>query len=334
MRHSILSAAAAAGLCAGASAANAVDIKFASPTPPKAHLNVQVFGPWTKEVTAASGGTLNVQLIAGPILASHRNIFDRVRKNVAQIGWGLQALVPGQFPASSVVLVPGNFNSSVHGSIALWRLYEKGMLGNEYDDVKPLAIFSFPPFAIHTNVPVRKVSDLAGMKIGVNGKIGSQVLSSLGAVPISLAPPEYYQSISRGLVSGAFIAWTGVPPYRLQEVTKFTLEGPLGGQAGMIVMNKDVYQKLPAAGKKAIDDHSGETLVRRFSEFWDRIQSGSRKKNGAGPKHVTVTPSGAELQQMAEKLKAVERAWIEATPNGAELMDALKAEVAKAQSGG
>ena len=55
-----------------------VEIKFASPTPPKAHLNVQVFGPWAKEVTAASGGTLKVELVAGPTLASHNNVYVSV----------------------------------------------------------------------------------------------------------------------------------------------------------------------------------------------------------------------------------------------------------------
>ena len=334
MKSKILSTTALAVLAAGMSSAGATEIKFASPTPPKAHLNVQVFDPWTKEVTEASGGAISVKLVAGPILASHRNVFDRVRKNVAQIGWGLQALVPGQFSASSVVQVPGNFDTSVEGSLALWRIYEKGLLGSEYEDVKPLALFSFPPYAIHANEPIKTVADLAGKKIAVNGKIGGEVISALGAVPISLAPPEYYQSISRGLVSGAFISWTGVPPYRLQEVTKHTIEGPLGGNAGMIVMNKAVYEKLPAAGRKAIDERAGEVLVRRFSEFWDRIQAGSRKANGGRPGHEVATPSGAERDKMIEILKAVERSWVQETPGGEKVMEALKVEIAKVRAGG
>lgn len=323
----------AALLISGTVGAAPIEIKFASPTPPKAHLNVQIFAPWSKEVTAASGGTLKVTLVAGPTLASHRNVYDRVRQGVAAIGWGLQALVPGQFPRSSVVQIPGIGDDSSKVSLAFWRMYKKGILGKEYDDVKVLAIWSFPPYAIHTKTPLKSIADLKGMKIGVNGKTGSDVVKALGGTAISLAPPQYYQSISRGLVSGAFISWTGVPPYRLNEVTRFTVEGPLGGNAGMIVMNKDAYNKLPPKAKKAIDDASGEKLVRRFSAFWDRIQAGSRKRLGTGPKHTIVPVSAADRTKMLNNLTIVETQWAKRIPGGAKVVDALKAELASVKSG-
>lgn len=331
MKLVISVAGAAVALAASQAYAAPIEIKFASPTPPKAHLNVQVFTPWSKEVTEASGGTLKVELVAGPILASHRNVFDRVRKNVAGIGWGLQALVPGQFDRSSIVEVPGLFETSVNSSIALWRLHEKGMLGDEYADVKPLAIFSFPSSSVHSKSEIRTLDDLKGRKVAVAGKIRGEVAAALGAVPISLAPPEYYQSTSRGLVDGFLIPWTGIAPYRLHEVSKFSIDGPLGGAAGMIIMNKQAYAKLPAKAKQAIDSHSGETLVVRFSKFWDRIQSGARKKFGGG-KHTTTVPAGDERARMIKALSVVEEAWAKRTPDGPKLLAAFKAEIEKAQS--
>ena len=324
----------ATALAAASALSAPMAIKFASPSPPTAHLNVQIFAPWTEEVTAASDGALEIQLVAGHILASHRNVFDRVRKNVAAIGWGLQALVPGQFPASSVAEVPGLFETSVESSLALWRLLEQGTLGNEYGDVKPLAIFSFPASSIHAKEPLRTLDDLTGRKFAVSGKVPGEVIVALGGVPISLAPPEFYQSISRGLVNGVLMPWTGVAPYRMHEVTGHSLDGPLGGYPGMIIMNKAIYAELPAAAKKAIDSHSGETLVRRFATFWDRIQLRARKQLGHGENHSTVSPEGAEKARMIAALAAVERAWVARTPNGAKIIEAFKAEVAQARSGG
>ena len=313
--------------------ADAMKIKFASPSPPKAHLNVQVFAPWTKEVSEGSSGTLQVELVAGHILASHRNVFDRVRQNVAQIGWGLQGLVPGQFPRSNVVEVPGVFDTSTESSIAFWRLLEKGLLGDEYKDVKPLAIFSFPPNSIHAREPIATIDDLKGKKFAVAGKLRGEMIAALGGVPISLAPPEYYQSVNRGLVAGFLIPWTGVPPYRLNEVSKFTIDGPLGGSAGMIFMNKSAYAKLPAEARRSVDERSGEVLVRRFSAFWDRIQEGSRKRLGFAKGHKTVAPKGAEKERMIQMLAAVEKAWVGRTPGGDNLMQAFRAEVEKVRSG-
>ena len=278
-------------------------------------------------------GPLTVELVAGHILASHRNVYDRVRKNVAAIGWGLQSLVPGQFPRSEIVEVPGYHESAMEGSVALWKLLERGLIAKEYADVKPLAVFAFPPSTVHANVSIRTIDDLKGLKIAAAGMIRGEVLSSLGAVPISLAPPQYYQSVSRGLVQGFFIPWTGIAPYRLNEVSKFSIDGPTGGAAGMIIMNKEVYAGLPTKAREAVDGHSGEKLVRRFAGFWDRVQAFGRKKFGGAKGHSIAVPKGAEKARMISLMSAVERDWVARTSGGAKVLEVYKTEVARVRSG-
>ncbi len=323
---------AAVAACAASASAAPIKVKFSSPSPPKAHLNVQVFGPWTKEVTAASGGTLEVKLVAGPVLANHRNIYDRVRQKVAGIGWGLQALVPGQFPGSNIVGLPATYNTSYEGSMALWGLYTKGLIAKEYADVKLLAAFAFPPSGVHANVPIKRLDDLKGMKLAASGRMRSQVVSILGAVPISLSPPQTYQSVSRGLVKGMIMTWTAFQPYRYAEVVNYHIDTSLGGSAGMIFMNKQVYEGLPAKAKQAIDSHSGEVLVRRFSKFWDRIVERARKRVN-GLKGHTVTVLSPEAKQRWDKVVApMSAAWVKRVPNGAEMLETFKAGVAKVRA--
>ena len=177
-----------------------------TPSPPKAHLNVQIFGPWVKQVTADSNGTLDVELIAGRVLASHRNLFDRVKTNVAQIGWSLQGFVPGKFKQSNVVGLPLLFEKSSVASQAMWRLFERGLISDEYSDVKVLAVFSFPPNALHTNDPIRNLEDLKGVKIGSTG-------------PPQPTTPELSRAATRGSVSAVSQPGSGCASSSLKAMT-------------------------------------------------------------------------------------------------------------------
>lgn len=333
MFKSIIVGGLAAVVSIGVAHGQAVELKFASPSPPKAHLNVQVFTPWVKEVTEASDGALDVKLVAGRILATHRNLYDRVKSNVGQIGWSLQSFVPGKFPRSSVVDLPLNYSRSEVGSAALWSLFKQGLLGDEYDEVKVLAIFALPPNALHAKQPLTTIEDFKGLKVGSAGAMRNKIVHAIGATPVSVLPPALYQNISRDLIGGILIGFTAFQPYRLGEVTSYHFEGPLGGQAGMVIMNKQVFDGLPLKSRQIIDSKSQDVLVKRYSAFWDRILDGARKKILAADKHKVHQMTDAQGKQLEKMMKPLIDEWVTNTPNGATILSTFRAEVAKARAG-
>ncbi len=320
-------------LAVGPATAASTKIKFASPSPPRAHLNVQIFGPWIKKLNADSKGTIEAELVAGRVLASHQNLYDRVKTNVAQIGWSLQGFLPGKFIKSNVVAVPSLFESSKVGSGAMWRLFERGLISDEYSDVKVLSVFTFPPRSFHSNEPIKTLEDLKGVKIGGSGPIGLSTIKALGATPVFMVTPKLYQNISRGLVNGIFTVWTAFQPYRLYEVTKYHTQFGLGGFAGMVVMNKQTYDGLVGDARRAIDANSYASLTKSYSSFWDRIFSEAVKKYGGGEGHTLVNLSDAERARWEAKLQPVIDDWVNKTPNGAEILQAFKEEIAKIKAG-
>lgn len=322
----------AALISAGPVHAQAVELKLASPSPPKAHLNRLVFTPWVKEVTESSGGTINMKLVAGRILASHRNLYDRVKSNVAQAGWSLQSFVPGKFPRTSVVDLPLIYSRSEVASKALWALHKQGLLGNEYDEVKPLAIFALPPNSLHATKPINTIESFKGIKVGTSGAMRNKIVHAIGATPVSVLPPQLYQGMSRSLIGGILVGFTAFQPYRLGEVTSHHFEGPLGGQAGMVIMNKQAYEGLSAKGRQTIEDNSQAKLVERYSKFWDRVLASGREKvlsSGKNTTHVMTEAQGKRLQKM---LQPVIDEWVEKTPDGAKILAAFRSEVAKARA--
>ena len=309
-------------------------LKFASPSPARAPINWRFLRPWTKKVTADSDGALKVELKTGRKLATALNVYDRVVANVAQIGWaGL--LLSGKFQRSLVTGLPFLLNNSEEGSLALWRLYAKGIIKSEYGEVKPLALTTFPMLGFHTRKkPIKSLADVKGLRIRMTSRLSAQLLKVLGAAPISIPFFDQYQALNRGIIDGTLAQWTIFYPFKLDEVTKHHLEGlRMGGFPGMVFITHKIYDGLTAASRRAIDANSGEKFSRDFGKFWDGAQTQGRdyvaKKSG----HTITKISPEDEAEWRERMKPITTQWIKSLSDGQKILDALKAELASIRSG-
>jgi TRAP-type C4-dicarboxylate transport system substrate-binding protein len=98
-----------AGLTLASSPSLAVDpivLRFAYPAPPQGPANQWGFTPWTQEVLAASGGTVEVKIFPGGSIADFNKVYDRVLNGVADIGYGIFGPVSSEFPKAMVASLP------------------------------------------------------------------------------------------------------------------------------------------------------------------------------------------------------------------------------------
>ena len=180
-------AALAAALVHGIASAQPVELRFAFPAPPTSYLLTSAFQPWAKEVESASNGTLTIRIVPGVTLATFDNVYDRVLKGIADIGFGLTAPIGGQFTKTSVAGLPFTFDTPHQSAPALWKLYENGLIADEFKDVKPLGLFTFGHANIHTlTVKVRSLADMKGLKIRSGGKLQGDIVAALGGAPVTL----------------------------------------------------------------------------------------------------------------------------------------------------
>ena len=314
--------------------AQPVELRFASPAPPQSPINSRGIAEWVKDVTAASGNTISIRVMAGPALASFENVYDRVLKGVADIGFGTGSTVAGQFRRSEVATLPFESEGPIEVAVTLWRATERGLVAEDYAAIKPLALFSFPPSLLHTrSKPIKILTDLKGMKIGGAGRMNGDIAASLGAAPITLAPPEVYQSLSSGLIDGVMIAWTAVDSFKLHEVTKHHFNVPLSSSTAYIIINKRSYERLPPQARAAIDKYSGETFSRRMGNVVETLDNVAKYqvRNLAGHSFEEASPE--ERARWRKQLDTISAAWVKATPNGAAILAGYREEVKKFRSG-
>jgi TRAP-type C4-dicarboxylate transport system substrate-binding protein len=311
--------------------AEATVLKFGFPGPVSAYLNVKGMTPWLEAVNKASDGTLEIKLFAGPTLGTFRDIYDRTLNGVAQISFGIFGPLASQFPRTQVTGLPflTHASDTETSSVALWRLFARGLIAPEYGKIKVLALFNFPSSVLNTNKPINTIDDMKGLKVAVSSRTAGEVTEALGASPVTLTPTELYQSMSRGVVDGIFVAWTAVGTWKLAEVTKDHLEVPVGEAPAFVFMNKASYDALPAMAKRAIDKYSGEAFSHKLGALNKEADRGTAKATAAMSGQEIHSLSPAQYAIWEKRAQPVIDRWVGHTPDGAKLLAAYREELKK-----
>jgi TRAP-type C4-dicarboxylate transport system substrate-binding protein len=331
-RKALLTLAAAATLAASpAQAADPIVLRFAYPAPPQGPANLWGYTPWSQEILAATNGLIDIKIFPGGSIADFSKVYDRVINGIADFGYGIFGPVSTEFPKTMVASLPFEANNVEEAALALWRIYEKGLIADEYSRVRLLSLFNFSDNGIHSRKPIRTMADLQGMKLSVGTRALGEIIERLGGTPINMPPSEYYTSNQRGLIDGSSTSWPALPPFKLQEVTSHHLEVALGQAPAFTMMNKEAYAKLPEAGQKAIDKLSFEHLTRRMAAASQRMDTEGRALVAGLPNHTISQLDPAELKRWVERVAPVTEGWVKATPNGAAILAAYRAEIQRAR---
>jgi TRAP-type C4-dicarboxylate transport system substrate-binding protein len=290
-------------------------------------------------VNRDSNGTVNIKYFGGGALANAGNMYDAVLTGAADIGWALPGIVTSKFVKTSVVELPFGYDTGEIGSVALWRLYAKGLIASDFDEVKLFAVTAWPGADIQTkSKKVERLEDLKGLKIRATGRWQAATVSAFGATPVSVPVDEVYQSLDRGLIDGLWASLVLTREFRVDEIAHYFLEAPLNGGSGILIMKRASYEKLPPEAKAAFEKNSGEATSRALGQSNDRevrrveaLLGDLAKKGKIDPPYTLAPAEYARWQEAAAPLADV---WTKSLPDGPAILAAFRAETAALKSAG
>ena len=226
---------------------------------------------------------MEVKIFNGPVLGTLFNIYDRLTNGVVEVAYATVGPIVTQFPKSVVSSLPFETNNAHEGSIALWKVQERGLLSDEFAKVHPLAMIAFANVSFHSRKPLAKLEDIKGMKISAQSRLMGQVSEAFGGTAISMPVNDMYQALQRGTVDAAATAWPAVRAFKIIEVVNVHIEEPLGGESAFNAMNSDIYAKLPGKARAAVDKYSGLTFSEWVGGAIDNDQRPAFRLFAAGP---------------------------------------------------
>jgi len=299
------------GAVASAPAQDKISLRVADSLP-LTHVFSVGFQHWMKRVTEITNGQVEFQHFPNEQLAKRRDLFDMARNGTVDIAYVVPVDHPAQLARSTSVELPGFATLSACGTPVLQGLM-KAYGEEEYlkNDVRPLFALYVGGYEVFSNKDVRLPGDVAGMKIRSGGGSQDVTLKTLRAVPVTLASPEVYEAVERRTIDGVLFPWTGVPPYKLDEVTRNATYGAaLGATALTYVMNEAAYSKLPQNVKDAMTQATAEATPdmiaaqdKTLTELVEKVRS-----SGMSITDLTAEDRAAWRQALVE----VEKAWSDA----------------------
>jgi len=326
-------AAAAFAVAAPAAADEPLQLKFGFPSPPTSWTNTMGATPWIKQVEEAAGGAVEIKLFPGGSIATFRTVYDRLLNGVIDVCFGTFGEIGAQYPRTSVWSLPFEAERSSQAGLAVWRLYEAGVIAEEYGKVKALAVLGFGTSGIHATQPVAKVEDMQGLKIIALSRASGEGVQLSGAAPVTMTPAEIYQSIQRGLAAGVSFTWPGVDTFKIGEVTRHHVDVPFGMGGGYYFMNKELHAKLPDKVRAAVDKFSGRPLAEMMAKAVDTVDQESIQRVMAIPGQTHHKMDAAAQARWKARLQPMTDEWVRNTPDGAKVLAAFRAEVVKLKGG-
>lgn len=318
-----------------AARAEPMKLIFATTSSPDIALVQKVFDPWAAQVSAASGGTLDIEVRNGTAVADAANYYDRVTSDVAQVAFGMEGVIGNRFPLSAAAGLPYVIEpkDAVAASVAFWRLYKSGAMDKEYGDLKPIMLAVLPPSFLHFVKVPKSIEETRGLKLISAGKERSELVERLGYAPISAPTADMYSMLQRGAAAGVVGAWPSFTTFKLQEVTLYHLEVPLGSSTSIVFMTAKRFAALPPQAQKAINDNATEAQSRHFAEIWQETADDARATTAKMPGQVfgQLDPQTAKKWQ-SEAEKVLDE-WSQAHPDGKEVLTKFRALLADVKAG-
>ena len=314
-----------------ASAAQAeTTLKFATALASESELMKQVYRPWMEELNERAKGQFRLQAFPPPF-ATAVNVWERTLEGVADIGLVVLPPTGIPFPGPHVTTVPGTGSDVRAGALAMWDLYEQGLFGDDFKDVKVLSFTTVPVNVLISKSELKSLDDVKGLKARANDKNSAAALEALGMAPIAIPFSEAYQAFSNGVVQAGVANGVTIVGFRFYEVTGYQVDNVFFGMVpAALVMNKAAYERLSPEAKAILESVTGRAAsldVGRRQYAYDQY---NRSVLDANKNYHFVNLSPEEKAKWDAALATVADTWAKSTPNGEAILDAYRAAYKKA----
>jgi TRAP-type C4-dicarboxylate transport system substrate-binding protein len=302
-------------------------LKLASHEAPDAFFSETVTVPFMERVKELTDGQVEFEFYPSQQLGNVGDYLDLTSQGVADIAFFIPAYTSDRMPySSSVAGFPGLFSSSNQGSQAFHELIQQDIvLETDYlkNGVRPIIGYVTNPYDLFsTKKLAASPADLKGQQVRSSGAFMSALIEHFGGTPVTIATPELYEAMEKGIVDQVGQYSTTLESFGLGELIKFGTQGvSFGAGACGLIINENVWQSLPENVQKAIQQAAVEVVDSGSQADDDQ----NKKIIGEWSKNMEIkTLSNEEQQEWGKMYDEFNEKWIaEQAKNGSKIGDVL-----------
>lgn len=296
---------------------------------PKGHYLVKlILEPWMEEVRKRTNNAVTFEHYPAQQLGKATDMLKLTQTGVADIGYVAPAYAAEKMPVSEVAMLPGAFTHSCQGTLAYWKSARSGVIAEQdyaKNNIRLLLAVALPQYRIFTiKAPVNTAADVVGLKLRSTGGAQDLTLRALSAVPVRMAAPDAYESLSRGTLDGLLFPLESVVAYGADKLVKYATDGV--GFGSFIVsysISDAAWKKLSPEVQKAMVDVAEEIVPSACKHVQDTDEETKKKLAAHGVTFEAVQPDARA--KFNDLLKGVAKTWAQGLDaRGKRGSDALK----------
>jgi TRAP-type C4-dicarboxylate transport system substrate-binding protein len=209
------------GITTASGDAGPFNMRFSHPAPPVSPA-AQAWEGATNGLAAMTDGQVVGEMFPSASLHGYAEGFVAASTGITDFCACYASAEPNAFPADRIFNLP--FVMPARADLGTRVVYE--MMPYYVEDYRAQGvIFSGKTVLTGSNImtksPVRNLDDLQGMRIATGSAPNAEILTALGAVPVTMTFNDYYTSLDSGLVDGLLWNDTFFGAYSIHEVTSY-----------------------------------------------------------------------------------------------------------------
>lgn len=312
-------------LLAGAVAtAASAQTKWDMPTPyPDGNFHTKNVAAFTADVAKATGGSLTIAVHSAGSLIKHAEIKRSVRQGTAPIGEILESLASNEAPVYGIDSLP--FVTTGYDSAKKLYDAQKPYLAKQLASEGLVLLFSvpWPPQGLYAKREIKSVEDLKGLKFRTYNATIGRIAALAGAIPTQIEVPDLPTAFATGRVDVMITsASTGVDTKSQDYLTHY-IDTQAWQPRNIVFVNKDAFDKLTAAEKKAVTDAAKAAEERGWKLSLEEMTIKTKALKDAGI--IVLPPSPALKSGLAKIGETIAAEWEKsAGADGAAMLSAFK----------
>jgi TRAP-type C4-dicarboxylate transport system substrate-binding protein len=175
-------------------------------------------------------------------------------------------------------------------------------------NIRPLLWHPMNPYWMYTKIPINKLEDLKGKKIGGSGRNIPAYIKAAGAIPVSNVVAEKYEMLQRGVTEGDVMSFFNMTDYKVYEVVKYLYMVNINrAVTSVLCINGDSWNAMPEDIQKIMLEEAIATEKWECQMEPQWMEEHFKKWRDAGVKIGTLPRE--EIAKWAELIKDHPQNW-------------------------
>jgi TRAP-type transport system periplasmic protein len=278
------------------------------------YYELYLWQPWAKSVETATQGRVKIELYPSQTLFKSTDATNAVKTGIADLGFVIPAYFPGKYPAIDVVQLPFGSSTSNGASQVVWNLYQKyPEIQKMYSDFKLVSIWTTQPMYLHgTKKNYKTLDDFKGQQIRASAGAATDMVNNLGGNAVFMGMGDVYINLQKGVVDAVITPSEGALGFKIYEVAPYQTHFPGVPAVHSVIMNKKIWDEMPADVQKAFDSVSGLTMCLQAAAAADRatVDMTSKVKESGITLHEYTVPDDEIAKWVQQAGLPMRAAWL------------------------